>query len=344
MGNVSQAPLVCICLPTYNAGSTIAETLESLVSQRYHPFNIFVVDNVSTDDTVLIVRKYASRYQNIQVHCFDENIGAEGNFNRCIRLTKGKYTAIYHSDDLYDPWIIEKEVAFLETYQSAGAVFTTAVIIDGVGRQIGVRKIPGALAKKHPPVYGFEEIFKSMLMAGNFLITPSAMVRTSMYRETIRQWGGKQYASSADLDVWLRIALAGQIGIINEQLLKYRMSPVSFTYRSSRSETKRDDLFLVLDQYAARYPQVLSRDDLNNYRLLNIHRDVVRSVNLIIDNDPRQVRARLKGLFSWQDLRASFVSLRRMKILTTGLILYMMSLFTLSPGLRRFIYQLRFRQ
>lgn len=344
MNKAAQAPLVFICLPAYNAGSTIRATLESLVAQRYQPFQIIVADNASTDDTVMIVREYAARHQNIKVHCFGENIGAEGNFNRCLRLAGGEYTAIYHSDDVYDPDIIGKQVAFLETHREAGAVFTAARIIDGGGRQVGVRKIPGTLAQKNPPVYGFKEVFKCMLQEGNFLMTPSAMARTRVYRDQIQQWGGKQYASSADLDVWLRISLAGPIGIINQPLLSYRMSPASFTYNAARLETKRDDLFLVLDQYIVRYRQLLSPSDMINYRMLNLHREVVRSVNLIIANRPRQVRALLKGIISGENIKASGASLERMKILTAGLLMYMMSLFPLGPGLRHFIYRLRFRQ
>ena len=96
-------PLVCICVPCYNSEATIGATLESLVSQTYRNIKIVVVDNASTDRTCGIVGGFMARDERVELRANGENIGAEGNFTRCLQEASGEYTAIFHADDVYLP-------------------------------------------------------------------------------------------------------------------------------------------------------------------------------------------------------------------------------------------------
>lgn len=334
-------PLACICVPVYNAAATIARTLDSLVRQSYSPVIIMVIDNASDDGTEAIVRHYAQLHPSIIYHRYLENIGAEGNFNRCISLSQGKYSCLYHSDDVYDRTIVEKQVAFLEENGKVGAVFTSAAIIDDHDRKVGNRAIPRCLLDRKPVVTGFNELLRVLLCHGNFLTTPSAMVRTEIYKEQIRSWNGGDYATSADLDVWLRIALAWDIGIINEKLIGYRQSPSSFTYRASRAETKREDMFLVLDSYLEKYRDKLKNIDFHNYRLLNLHSEVVRSLSHLINGRNRQTREMLRGIFALRNVFESLKSPVRARVLAAGYLIYLLSLLPLGQQGRGLLRRLR---
>ena len=110
----AMVPLVCICIPTYNAEKTIAATLRSVLGQTYQHLNIQIVDNHSSDATVTIVESFSD--ERITLHHNSVNLGGEGNFNRCIALARGKYTAIYHADDIYESEMVAAQVAFLEKH------------------------------------------------------------------------------------------------------------------------------------------------------------------------------------------------------------------------------------
>ena len=73
-----------------------------------------VVDNHSSDATVTIVESFSD--ERITLHHNSVNLGGEGNFNRCIALARGKYTAIYHADDIYESEMVAAQVAFLEKH------------------------------------------------------------------------------------------------------------------------------------------------------------------------------------------------------------------------------------
>src|SRR5690606_29905782 len=110
----------------------------------------------------------------IRIHRNSENIGAEGNFNRCIELASGAYTAIYHADDLYTAHMVAEQVNFLERHPEAGAVLTEAVMIDSQGAVKGAISFPAELRKKGVVDVDFPELFRTLLRHSNFLVCPSA--------------------------------------------------------------------------------------------------------------------------------------------------------------------------
>ena len=128
-----ESPLVCICIPCFNAEKTITETLGSLRKQTYQNIEIHVFDNASTDATLVRVKEIGDK--RIHIHRAAGAGGdAESNFTRCLNLGRGEYTAVFHADDLYDPSIIEKEVLFLENNKDTSGVLTFARQIDDKGR------------------------------------------------------------------------------------------------------------------------------------------------------------------------------------------------------------------
>lgn len=343
ISNTINAPYVCVCLPTYNSSKTVSETIESILAQTHKNFQLIVVDNASTDSTVEIVEHYMKKDLRVNIHKFTENVGAEGNFTRCFELAEGDYTAIYHADDVYELNILERQVAFLEQYMDAGAVFTSAVDIDENGVKGKVRKIPNELLNLDKELYNFNDIFKMVLKYGNFLICPSAMVRTNIYKEDIRVWNGKDYATSADLDVWLRILNKHSIGIINEPLINYRVSTSSFSYNYARSRTKRHDLFLVLDDYINGYGKdYVNSSDIKNYKQLLIKDNINRSISHLVNGDKVKAFKLMSDNISCENMINSLKSNAQSKYFIIGLITFFLCIFPIGKLGRKILYKLRY--
>ncbi len=311
--------LVRVCMPAYNCAATIAESLSSVLAQDYPELEVVVVDNASTDATAEIARGFAAKDGRVRVEVNPRNLGAEGNFTRCLELAGGEYTAIYHADDIYLPGMVSAAVDFMEKEAAAGAVFTSAEEIDGAGRVIGRRRPPPELGDcREGRTFGFDEIFRAVLRNGNFLTFPTALVRTSVYRDEIKAWNGEKYKSSADLDVWLRIAEKHRLGYIDRPLLRYRVSTASFSYSHFRLRTHRQDLFLVLEDYMRRHGARLGRAAMDDYRLLQFKDDISIAINHIIRGERRPALARLKGIFSPRNIFQSFRSRAQLRILLIG--------------------------
>jgi glycosyltransferase involved in cell wall biosynthesis len=321
-------PLVCICIPTYNAERTIADTLHSLLEQTYTHFVIKIVDNASTDGTLSVVRKFKD--PRISVIQGVTNIGGEGNFNRCIDLATGEYTAIFHADDLYERTMVARQVAEFEENPEVGAVFSEATLIDESGQAIGsVRRPPGLRRNSH--IYDFQKIFKAVLRHSNFLMCPSAMLRTKIYREEIQRFRADLFGSSADLDVWLRVLERHSISILPDRQIRYRISPTQGSYTLGRARVARADLFLVIDHYLkkAHVRRWVNRHDIRNKERLERTDMVVRASNLFLLDRRDEARALIEGAFTVDAVQAAVGSLRGLQtlLLSTFLKVAMVPLF-----------------
>ena len=91
-----------VCIPTYNRGQYIGETIESVISQvdDNNPVQIVISDNASQDNTKEIIENYQKQYSHIKYFCFDENMGADRNFLKSVSLANGRYCLICGSDDV----------------------------------------------------------------------------------------------------------------------------------------------------------------------------------------------------------------------------------------------------
>lgn len=276
-------PMVCIFVPTYNSQSTILQTLESLLEQTYKNIKITVVDNCSSDNSMMLVKSLDD--PRISIVSNSINLGAEANFTRCIELADETYTAIYHADDIYEPTMVEEQIKFLESHPTANAVFTEALTIDGLGHVTGSITLPSEI-RKNAPIFTFRDIFKAILKHSNFLICPSAMIRTQVYQNDIQSWRGNLFNTSADLDVWFRLLLLGPMGILPKKLMRYRISGQQGS-ASVRLNFQRADFFKVIDFYLThhRVREILTPEDQRNYRSLERRDLAMRSVNLFISGN-----------------------------------------------------------
>lgn len=326
---------VNVCIPAHNAEKTIAITLRSIINQTYPNISITVVDNCSTDGTRDAAESvFDSRCTFLSS---DHNIGAEGNFTRCIQLAKSDYTSIYHADDIYDSTMILEQVALLDAHPEIGAVFTGANLIDENGHKIGdhygLNLFPDAIS-----IFDFITLFRHILQHHNFLMCPSAMVRTSIYRDEIKEWRGSLFGSSADLDVWLRIAQTHKIAIINKPLLQYRLSKSQGSYVSDRIRTTRAAFFLVTDYYSNQktITSQLTSEDRYHLQALELIDFVKRILNLMKLKKYSEAKQQTNLFWKLISFKVIFANKKTLKFILVMLFLT----FTNNIFLRKFLCRL----
>lgn len=105
--------LISIITPNYNCGRFIAQTIESVLAQTYTNWEMLIVDDCSTDDSVQIAQNYAAKDSRIKVIQNEKNSGAAISRNKAIELAQGEFVAFLDSDDLWMPDKLEKQIAFM---------------------------------------------------------------------------------------------------------------------------------------------------------------------------------------------------------------------------------------
>lgn len=297
--------------------------MSSILKQTYSNLLIQIVDNSSTDNTLLEVKKFND--PRIIIRRNKKNIGGEANFTRCIKLSTGKYAAIFHADDIYEKNIVEKQVEFLERNSNVGAVFTQATLINEHGQKIrNFNGIPLVEQSKNQ-CYDFQTIFKLILKYSNFFIFPSAMVKTKIYKREIRKWRYNLFLSGSDLDVWLRIAKSHMIGFIPNRLIRYRLSATQGSASLLRGRKFRSHLFLVLDYYLSKkwVNSFLSDKDYINFERLKQSDKAVRAVNLYLNNKIHKAYNLVRHSLNYNTFLASISGYRGFATLVALLMIYL---------------------
>lgn len=106
--------LVSVIMPTYNCGKYIVDSIESVINQTITDWEIYVVDDCSTDNTAEILKPYLDRYPNIHYYALEKNCGPAVARTEAIKRAKGKYIAFLDSDDIWYPCKLEKQIEFME--------------------------------------------------------------------------------------------------------------------------------------------------------------------------------------------------------------------------------------
>src|SRR4051794_8626300 len=99
-------PVVTVVTPSYNQGSFIRATIESVLRQDYPHIEYIVMDGGSTDETASVVKDYASRLKFIS----ERDRGQSHAINKGFRTAKGDILAWLNSDDLFLPGAVEAAV------------------------------------------------------------------------------------------------------------------------------------------------------------------------------------------------------------------------------------------
>ena len=110
-------PLVTVILTVYNR-PTVIKTIDSILRQTYTNFELLIIDNASTDNTVEKIKKINDKRIKLVVN--EENRGQTYSLNRGLKLATGKYIARIDSDDIALPARLEKQVSFLENNPDYG--------------------------------------------------------------------------------------------------------------------------------------------------------------------------------------------------------------------------------
>ncbi len=106
--------LVSVITPTYNCGAYIEDTIKSVIDQTYANWEMIIVDDMSTDNTEEIVKKYAASDNRIKYYKLEHNSGAAVARTKAMEIAKGNYMAFLDSDDLWISNKLEKQLKFME--------------------------------------------------------------------------------------------------------------------------------------------------------------------------------------------------------------------------------------
>jgi glycosyltransferase involved in cell wall biosynthesis len=219
---VPDGPRVSVITPAYNAARFLPGTIESVRAQTVQDWELIVVDDGSTDETVGIAQRYVQDDPRIRL-LRQENAGPSAARNHGMRGARGAFFAFLDSDDQWLPHFLEHQLDVFAHYPDTSLVTANAYYFGGP--QDGQPRRPAA--EGHP-----------VLTLENIIQNDSAVfIMTVFRREVFDRIGGLDEAqwTSEDYDFWIRAALAGFVFRVSTRpLALYRRHEGSLSADSAR--------------------------------------------------------------------------------------------------------------
>lgn len=207
--NGNGAPAVSIVTPVYNVEKWIEETLDSVRAQTFPDWEMLLVEDCSTDQTVPVIEKYLERTGEDRIRLIrqEENGGAARARNRGVQEAAGRYIAYIDADDLWEPEKLERQTAFMEERKAAFS-FTGYEFADEFGKGLGkIVRVPECL--------NYQEALKNTT-----IFTSTVMFDTE---EIPKEELEMPIIKSEDTALWWRILRRGYLAYgLDENLVKYR--------------------------------------------------------------------------------------------------------------------------
>lgn len=139
---------VSIIMPNYNCEKFIDETINSVLAQTYGNWELLIVDDCSTDNSVEIIKRYCDTDERIKLLVNETNSGAAASRNWALREATGRWIAFLDSDDIWLPQKLEMQLAFM-TDNGYSFSFTKYRQIDEQSNPLGKVVIgPKMISKK----------------------------------------------------------------------------------------------------------------------------------------------------------------------------------------------------
>jgi len=220
----AQKPLVSVIAVCFNHSRFLAECLDSIRNQTYKNVQLLIIDDCSTDSSVLTIRDWISRTKmdcTFLVH--KENMGVCSTLNEALSYANGKYVAMIATDDIWMPEKLARQVAHLESLsESAGVLYSDAYQINEDGDQLPRLFIE---SHRHFAVAPEGNILPALL-EGNFIPAMTTLIRRTAL-ETVGPYDER--LAYEDFDMWLRLSHRFMFAFSPYISAKYRIVSTSLT-------------------------------------------------------------------------------------------------------------------
>jgi glycosyltransferase involved in cell wall biosynthesis len=219
-------PLVSIVLTNFNSEKYIRDTINSVLVQTYQNFELIIVDDCSTDDSINVINSFLDK--RIYVYKNAKNLGISLSANLGLSVSKGMYICRLDSDDLWHPRKLELQTKYMESHPKIGFLFTWA---SKFGYITGIQSVI-------PPTHKY--------IKASFLFTSSVVHSSVMFRSSIlKKFNGlynENIRASVDYDLWTKMIGIYGFYCLPKILVRYRIHDNQLSSYDNSNQMKNADI------------------------------------------------------------------------------------------------------
>lgn len=210
---VNATPKVSVVLTSYNHEKYIAKAIDSVLAQTFTDFELIISDDCSTDTSWDIIQSY----KDPRIHAIRAQKQARTKtFYDAVHSAKGQYLAIHHSDDMWLPEKLEKQVRHLDAHPEHVAVFTQGHFIDELGDSLGDWDWFSQHNRSR------HKWLRDFFFKGNLLSHPTVLMHREHAHRIYSTYGP---TGTNDWRAWVQTCLEHEIFVIQEKLFLFCLHP-----------------------------------------------------------------------------------------------------------------------
>ncbi len=202
------SPSITVLMPVYNAAPFLREAIDSILRQSHSDFELLIIDDGSSDDSVDIVLDHCD--SRIRLVRNEKNMGISATLNRGIQLSNTELIARMDADDISYRDRLEKQFAYMNAHPDCALLSTWARVITADKRFV-------RLERYRSNFYYYNLTFEC------WMYHPTVMFR----KQAIESVGMYSMSYSEDFDLFWKISTRFKIANLAEALVDYRLSPNS---------------------------------------------------------------------------------------------------------------------
>lgn len=207
--------MISVVIPLYNKEKSVRSTLESVLAQTYTDYEIIVVDDGSTDNSVAvcedIINSLTPSFDNSLRIFSKPNGGVSSARNFGVEKSRGEYVAFLDGDDLWEPTFLEEAVKLIIDYPGA------AIYGLGLGSMTNGEKHP---APEFVPA-GYRGVVSNLWDNPNTMLAWTSSSTICPRDLLLKTPANTHLTHGEDLDQWLRLMLQGEAVFYNKTLAYY---------------------------------------------------------------------------------------------------------------------------
>jgi glycosyltransferase involved in cell wall biosynthesis len=241
-------PKVSIVLPSYNYARYLDERIQSLLNQTYTDFELIIVDDASTDNSVEVINKYVYDSR-VKTHFFTQNSGLPyKRWNDGADLAQGEYILFAGADDSCEPTLIEKLVEKLDQHPNVGIAYCQSMQMDGEGKIGGLLKNRTDELNRNHWAQDFVNNGKDecqYLVVKNTIPNASAV----LLRRSVFESAGKfdvNLKLVADWMLWAKMLMISDIAFVAEPLNYFRLHAMTVTSNTRKMGQHVEESYRVV--------------------------------------------------------------------------------------------------
>lgn len=213
------AARVTVAIPTWNRAELLRGCIESVRAQTFTDWELYVLDNASDDHTPQVVAELMAIDSRIRYIRNEENIGHWRNETKGLAQGTSEFVMVQFDDDRMLPRNLERKVAMMDAHPDMVMVHSSFHTSTAEGTVVHTGNWAGLEADT---VEDGRDYIETSLVRGCRAHVSAVMFRR---RAVVGDGFFEADAPCDDHVLWLRAAMHGQVGFINEPLVEFRMYP-----------------------------------------------------------------------------------------------------------------------